>query len=113
MFPITTRLSGVTYDEAQTNIKRFGCADIRTYALIREPENAHDSNAIRVALFGHYYMGYIPKHISRNLAPVIDSGGRLIAEFVGRNEHPHHDVVGLTIRIVQVSRPNIEERRPL
>ena len=113
MFPITTKLSGVTYDEAQTNIKRFGCADIRTYALIREPENVHDSNAIKVALFGHYYMGYIPKHIAKRLAPKMDNGRRFLAEFMGRNEHTCHDTVGLTVRIVEVSRSNIKESRTL
>lgn len=109
MLPITTKLTGVTFDDAQANIKKFGCEDIGTFKLVREPNNAYDPNAIRVALFGHYYMGYVPKHISWNLAHVIDSGARLIAQFVCRNESPNHNVVGLTIRIVEVSRPNIEE----
>lgn len=112
MFPITTKLSGVTFDDAQTNIKRFGCADIGTFELVREAANPHDSNAIRVRI-GPYHLGYVSKSIAKWLAPKMDSGRRFCAEFMGRNEHPHHDVVGLTIRIVEVSRPNIEECRPL
>ena len=103
MLPVTTKLAGVTYEDAQTNIKRFGCAEIGAYALVREPENVYDSNAIRVALFGHYHMGYVPRQLSKNLAPMIDSGGRLVAQFVRLNESPKHDVVGLTVRIVQLS----------
>lgn len=112
MFPITTRLSGVTYDGAQANIKRFGCPDIGSFELVREPDNPHDPNAIRVRI-GIYRLGYIPKHIAKSLAPKMDDGRRFCAEFMGRNEHTCHDTVGLTIRIVEVSRPNIEESRPL
>ena len=112
MFPITTKLAGVTYDDAQTNIKRFGCEDIGTFELVREPNNPHDINAIKVRI-GPYHLGYIPKHIAKSLAPKMDDGRKFCAEYMGRNEHPHHDVVGLTIRIVQVSQPNIEECRPL
>ena len=112
MFPITTKLAGVTYDGAQTNIKRFGCPDIGSFELVREPQNPHDPDAIRVRI-GPYNLGYIPKHIAKRLAPKMDVGRRFLAEFAGRNEHTCHDIVGLTIRIVEVSRPNIEESRPL
>ena len=44
------KLVGVTIDDAQRNIKKFGCRDIGSFALIREPDNPHDSNAIRVEL---------------------------------------------------------------
>ena len=103
MIPITTKLTGVTFEDAQENIKKFGCKDIGIYALIREPDNTHDPNAIRVALFGDFFMGYIPKHIAGKLAPLMDSGIRLIAEFVGQNKSPNHSVVGLTVRIVKFS----------
>jgi len=49
--PLTVRLSGVSFGNAQSNIKTFGSPDIRWFALVREPDNQHDSNAIRVALF--------------------------------------------------------------
>ena len=112
MSPITTRLSGVSFGDAQKNVRMFGCKDVGTYALVREPENRHDTNAIRVEV-GGYFMGYVPKRIARWLAPEMDNGRRFRAEYLCRNEHPYHDIVGLTIRIVEVSRPNIEERRSL
>ena len=111
MYPITTRLSGVSFGNAQKNIRMFGCEDIGTYALAREPENPHDANAIRVSV-GEFSMGYVPKQIARWLAPRMDEGMRFRAEYLCQNEHPYHDIVGLTVRIVQVSR-DIEERRPL
>ena len=98
---ITTKLAGVIVKDAQENIKTFGCEDIGSYALVREPDNEHDPNAIRVALAGVIYMGYIPRHIAKDLAPQLDAGRNFIAQFVSLNEHPCHDTVGLTVRIVE------------
>jgi len=92
------KLVGVTIDDAQENIKKFGCRDIGSFALVREPDNTHDPNAIRVEI-GGLYLGYVPRHIAQNLAPEMDKGKRFIALFVNRNEHPFHDTVGLTVKI--------------
>ncbi len=48
--------------------------------LVREPENSHDENAIRVD-DGQTSekLGYVPKSISRVLAPLIDGGYRVVA----------------------------------
>ena len=59
------KLVGVTVGDAQENIKKFGCKDIGSFALVREPDNSHDSNAIRVELAG-LYLGYVPRHIAKN-----------------------------------------------
>ena len=112
MFPIITRLSGVSFGDAQKNIKMFGCEDIGTYALVREPENPHDANAIRVEV-GGYFMGYVGRQIARWLAAKMDGGRRFRAEYLRLNKHPYHGTVGLTIRIVEVPCCNIEERRTL
>jgi hypothetical protein len=96
------RLAGVSYGDAQENIRKWGHKDIGNYALIREPENEHDSNAIQVSLFGEFYMGYIPKHIASKLAPLMDAGKEFIAEFVQINEWVSYDKIGMTIRIVEV-----------
>ena len=112
MFPITTRLSGVTYDDAQTNIKRFGCEEIGTFELVREAHNPHDLNAIKVRI-GPYHLGYVNKHIAKSRAPKMDDGRTFRAEFMCLNEHTCHETVGLTVRIVEVAQPNIEERRSL
>ena len=95
-----TKLTGVTIGDAQENIKKLGCKDILTYELLREPDNLHDPNAIRVVI-GPYYMGYIPRGVSKKLAPLMDAGQRFIAENYQRNESPIHDTVGLTVRIIE------------
>ena len=94
------KLAGVTVGDAQENIKKFGCRDIGSFALVREPDNPHDPNAIRVELAG-LYLGYVPRYIAKDLAPQMDAGRNLFALFVSRNEHPFHDTVGLTVKIVE------------
>ena len=94
------KLAGVTVEDAQENIKKFGCKDIGSFALVREPDNPHDPNAIRVELAG-LYLGYVPRYIAKDLAPQMDAGKNLFALFVSRNEHPFHDTVGLTVEIVE------------
>jgi len=109
MREIITKIVGVTYDAAQDNIRMFGCKDIGSFALVREPDNPHDKNAIRVML-GDKKLGYVPRAIAKDLAPQMDAGKDFLALFVSRNEHPLHDIVGLTVRITEISRnPSIQE----
>ena len=98
MKPIVTRLVGVSFNGAQENIKKFGCADIGSFELVREADNEHDPNAIRVVI-AEFFLGYVPKNIAAWLAPRMDAGKRLGAEYVCLNKHPYHDAVGLTVRI--------------
>jgi hypothetical protein len=98
---IITRITGVTYDDAQENIQMFGCKDIGNFALVREPNNTYDTNAIRVAL-GDKKLGYLPKAIAKELAPAMDAGKVFIALFVKRNESPFHDIVGVTVKIIEL-----------
>lgn len=102
MKPIIIKLAGVTFGDAQENIKKFGCKDIGSFALVREPDNPHDPNAIRVALAGKFCLGYVPKEIAKKLAPEMDAGKSFIAFFVKRNEHPIYKWVGLKVRIEEV-----------
>lgn len=102
-FPITVKLAGVSYGDCQANVKQFGCPDIGSYALIREPDNPHDSNAIKISLFDIWPMGYVPKRIARDLAPLMDEGRTYLAMFVRRNEHPAEELIGLTVRIVETT----------
>ena len=81
--------------------KPFGCRDIGSYALVREPDNKYDSNAIRVQVGGKS-MGYIPKETALHLAPIMDAGRKFIAYFHSRNESPYHQTVGLTVRVVEL-----------
>jgi hypothetical protein len=97
------RLVGVSFRDAQPNIRRFGCAAIGTYALIREEDNPHDTNAIQVSLGGVWFVGYVPSWLAKILAPKIDAGRTFLAEFVARNEAPGRELVGLTVRIVETT----------
>jgi hypothetical protein len=99
--PIIVRLSGVSFGDAQANIKKFAHPDIRWFPLVRDRDNPHDPNAIKVALFGRFEMGYIPKEIASRLAPLMDAGKDLDAEFVCVNRHPSYDLVGLTVKIIE------------
>jgi hypothetical protein len=97
---MTTRLAGVSFEDAQQNIKRFGREEIGSFELVREPDNSHDPNAIRVVV-GGLYLGYVPRWLARRLAPAMDAGRKYEAFFSRQNRSPHHDLVGLTIRIVE------------
>ncbi len=102
MFPIITKLTGVSFNDAQGNINKFGGPGLCAYDLIREPNNPHDPNAIRVALFEDIFLGYVPKHIARVLAPMMDNGRSFVAEFFRLNKSPVHKTVGVTVRIVEI-----------
>ena len=97
---IKTKLVGVTYGDAQENIKFFGCKDVGSFAMVREPDNKHDFNAIRVGI-GDRYLGYIPSGLAKTLAPKMDAGKKFYAKFISRNESSFHDTVGLTVEIVE------------
>jgi hypothetical protein len=99
MFQRIIKLVGVTFKDAQNNIMTFGCKDIGSYSLVREPDNPYDPNAIRVALAGIVFLGYVPREVAKELAPLMDEGRSFMAFFVSRNEHPFHGTVGLTVRI--------------
>ena len=98
---ITTRITGVTYDDAQENIQMFGCKDIGSFALVRERDNPHDKNAIRVTT-GDTKLGYLPKALAKDVAPEMDAGKDFIALFVRRNESLFHNIVGLTVKIIEI-----------
>ena len=103
MFKRIIRLVGVTRgdEDRQKNVKMFGSKEIGSFALVREPENPYDPNAIRVQV-GEYMLGYIPRADAKDLAPLMDGGRRFIAFFVSRNEHPCYETIGLTVRIEEV-----------
>lgn len=95
------KLAGVSFGDAQENIKQWGCQYIGYYELVREDYNPYDPNAIKVAVIGQVFLGYVPRHLARILAPMIDAGRKFIAEFVCVNKHPYGNLVGLTVRIVE------------
>jgi hypothetical protein len=112
-FPLIVKLSGVSYGNAQDNIKTFAKPEIRWFAMVRQPENPRDPNAIRVALFGEFFMGFIPKDIAAHLAPLMDAGRVFDAEYVYVNRHPLHEMVGLSVKIVEIIPKATEDRKIL
>ena len=99
MFPLTIKLAGVKFDACQDNIKKYAGPGVGDFELVREQDNPYDHNAIKVALFGHFKFGYIPASVAKEMAPLMDSGRHFVAEYKARNQHPKHDVIGLTVNI--------------
>ena len=95
-----TKLAGVTFGGCQKSIRKWGHRDIGYFSLEREPDNPHDSNAISV-MFLNDRLGYLQKPIAEKLAPVMDTGKKLTAKFVRRNEFAPDSIVGLTVEIVE------------
>ena len=54
--------------------------------LIREPDNRHDRNAIRVEWRGHK-LGYVPRAENRAVAAAMDQGDKLVARISRLTEH--------------------------
>ena len=54
--------------------------------LIREPDNRHDRNAIRVEWRGRE-LGYVPRAENRAVAAALDGGDRLVARISRLTEH--------------------------
>ena len=101
MFQEYIILAGTSY--CQENIKKFAGPGIGDYEMVGEPNNPHDKNAIKVALFGHFEFGYIPRSIAKELAPLMDNGGCFVAEYQFRNGSPNYDTIGLTVNIKEVN----------
>jgi hypothetical protein len=95
-----TKLAGVTFDNCQDAIRKWGHPDIHYFNLEREPDNPHDPNAIGVWFLSDR-LGYLRKSVAEKLAPVMDPGTHLTARFVRRNQFAHDSIVGLTIEIVE------------
>ncbi len=67
-----TKLVGVTFDGRQDYIKRLKANT--PLRLEREPENEHDSNAVRVLSSNGGDLGFLNKKLVKKLAPLMDSG---------------------------------------
>jgi len=102
MNPINIRLAGVTFQDAQKNIKRFGKSGHAPYELVREPGNINDPNAVRVEFSGNF-IGYLPRMEAAVIAPLMDQGRRFFAQFLMLNRHPTHSTVGITVQVVEIA----------
>lgn len=79
-------LAGSQYYAASEMWREMQVGD--ALSLIREPDNRHDRNAIRVEWRG-YKLGYVPRAENRAVAAAMDQGDRLIARIARLTEHPN------------------------
>lgn len=105
--PTRFSLTGVSFnrgdDNTQHNIDVVTLCDDVPLALVREPDNPYDSNAIQVVAWDQFHLGYIPKAYNHYLAQLMDTGSRFEACNYQRNEHPHYRMLGISIEIREVS----------
>lgn len=86
---IRTKVSGVTFgrrQEALEHLEAYSPADI-SVRLLRDKQNAHDSNAVAVIVNvrnkGSYHIGYVPKALATMIAPLMDVGATVGSCFAG------------------------------
>jgi single-stranded-DNA-specific exonuclease len=76
-FGFNTKIVGVTFEGRQDIIA--GLQPGAELELVRQPENAFDSNAVAVH-FGRLQLGFMKKAIAARIAPNMDAGERYRAE---------------------------------
>ena len=76
-YGFNTKVVGVTFEGRQDLVA--GLRPGETLALVREPHNPYDPNAIAVR-FGTLQIGFLRRPIAQRLAPNIDAGERYTAE---------------------------------
>ena len=69
-----TKVVGVTFDGRQDAVASLRPGD--RLRLIREPANAHDPHAVRVAAADGRQIGYLRAQLAGRLSPSIDAGAR-------------------------------------
>jgi hypothetical protein len=77
-------LAGYNYLQAPAVFTAMRPGD--TLSLVREPDNAHDANAIRVD-WGAYRLGYVPRTQNAALAAAMDRGEPIAARISRLQPH--------------------------
>ena len=77
-------LAGFRYYDAKQLWDEMKVGDPLT--LVREPQNAHDTNAVRVEWRGHK-LGYVPRTENRAVSLHMDRGGAVEARISRLQEH--------------------------
>jgi single-stranded-DNA-specific exonuclease len=70
---MTTRLAGVSFHDRQGIIAKLRVGD--QVMLLREPENPHDPNAIKVVNGAGNVIGYLPSVMAAAVALLLDQHG--------------------------------------
>ncbi len=79
-------LAGFRYYEAPVLFELLRPGE--TLTLVREPQNPHDPNAVRVDWRGHK-LGYVPRRQNAALAWALDGGQPVEARIAERRRHPN------------------------
>ena len=79
--------AGLRYHDAKVVWDQMKVGD--TLTLVREPENPHDGNAVRVEWNGRQ-LGYIPRAENAAVARQMDRGNRLAARITKLTTHRNH-----------------------
>ncbi|NCC74033.1 MAG: hypothetical protein EOM06_11605 [Sphingobacteriia bacterium] len=87
-----TKVAGVTHGQSQSHLERLAkieeSFEYPEILLVREPDNKHDKNAIKVILHEYnektdkekeLHIGYIAAHVASSLAGDIDNGHKVTA----------------------------------
>jgi hypothetical protein len=77
-------LAGFQYHEGRELWPKLQVGD--ALILIREPDNPHDRNAVRVEWQGHM-LGYLPRAENRVVAAEMDRGGVVSGRIARLREH--------------------------
>jgi len=79
----------VTFGRTQTALQRLLRYDLADIAveLVREPDNAHDENAVGIHVSAKgsktYQIGFLPRDLAQYIAKLIDNGITMTATFRG------------------------------
>ena len=83
----TSLTAGLGHHEAKAVWDRMQSGD--PVVLVREPDNPHDANAVRVEWRGHT-LGYIPHADNEAIARQMDRGNKLAARITKIGQHRNH-----------------------
>lgn len=79
-------LAGFQYHAGAAVWDEMKPGDVLT--LVREPDNPHDPNAVRIDWHGQQ-LGYLPRVENRAVAAEMDRGGRVEARIAKLRNHPN------------------------
>lgn len=77
-------LAGFQYHDGEALWSQMRAGD--ALVLVREPDNPHDGNAVRVEWRGRM-IGYLPRAENRSVAAEMDRGSRVEARIARLTEH--------------------------
>jgi hypothetical protein len=83
----TSLAAGLAHHEAKAVWDRLKLGD--PLELVREPDNAHDPNAVRVE-WNRHALGYVPRSENEPVARQLDRGNRLEARIAALGHYRNH-----------------------